>query len=194
MDLTRGLTPNQLNYLKRSTFFPNLLVQIDWKDDPLRFHMLGTQPITFQGNQYRGFGPMAEINLPRENQTLDASPGSLSIAGVSHDLEGMIDSPIRGNAVSIWMAFMSESGNNALVGPPINIFRGVIGSGKLITTDDGEITYNRAIIDLNIGPSARAASTIYHSNEDQTSKHPNDTAGRLTILAFARAQKLRWPE
>lgn len=194
MDLIRGLSATQKGALRASIFYPNLMVFVDWPGDPLRFNMRETDMV-YQGETYYGFGPLANLALPGESQGIAADVASLSIAGVDHDLNGKMNSPVRGREVAVYMALMSSRVNGARIGDPIPLFKGTIGSMRMRTTAVSDTDLMSTIeVDLSTGPSARAKSSIYHTDEDQRSKYPADTAGRLVILSYAKAQKLRWPE
>lgn len=194
MDLVRGLSPEQKQAIRSSCFFPNLMVFVDWPSAPLRFNMRDIDMI-YQGETYAGFGPAAEISLPSEAPGIAASTAMISIAGVDHDLESRMTQRVRGSSVTIHMALMSASTGGYRIGAPIPLFRGVIGSLRMKTASlDQNTRMSRVEVDLSTGPSARTESSIFHTNEDQSRKYPNDTAGRLVILAYAKAQKLRWPE
>lgn len=194
MDLVRGLNPAQIASLKSSCFFPNLMVSVEWPGDPLHFH-LGERPIEYGGDTYSGFGPLASISFPQESYGISAVYANLSIVGVTADLSGQIDQPIRNYPVVVYGLLMTSQGSGVPIGPPFVLFQGVSGRTSLITkkVSESEIT-NAVELEVSTGPSARAKSTVYHSNEDQISKYPTDTAGRLVILSYAKAQKLRWPE
>lgn len=194
MDLIRGFSPLQLQALSSSAFYPNLMVHVDWPGDPLRFNM-GDTDIEWNGETFYGFGPMGALSLPPEAPGIAASTANLSIAGVDAELDGKMNAAVRGRGVQIYLAMMgSREGGNRL-GPPIPLFRGTIGSLRMRTSsvNQNEV-FNRIEVDLSTGPSARSESSIYHTNEDQQRRFPGDTAGRLVILSYAKAQKLRWPE
>lgn len=194
MDLIRGMSVDQLAAIRRSTFYPNLAIFVDWPGDPLRFHF-GRGDLLVEGEIYSGFGNAASLSLPSESPSIAAAAGSLSIAGVDIDLDGQIDTPVRGRAVTVHMLFMTDRATGPRIGPPIQLFRGTIGATRMRTSKVDDLNLMSTIeVDLTTGPSARAESSIFHSNEDQSRAFPGDTAGRLTILAYSNAQKMRWPE
>ena len=194
MDLVRGFNPAQLTSLRSSVFYPNLMVFIDWPGDPLRFSFR-EEPIVWDGNTWTGFGPLAELSLPSESPGIAAESAVLSIAGVDHDLDGKMDTPIRGRMVQVYLALMANRTGANRIGDPVRLFSGTIGSSRMKTSKMSENeTMSRIEVDLSTGPSARAESSIYHTDEDQRKRYPTDTAGRLVIFSRAKAQKLRWPE
>lgn len=194
MDLIRGFGPSQLDALRSSVFYPNLMVFVDWPGDPLRFNM-GDRDLTWDGHTWPGFGILASLALPPETMGIASSTATLSIAGVDHDLDDQIGSSIRGKRVDISLALMSSQTGGVRIGDPVPLFKGIIGGGRMRTSSvSKDEVLSRIEVDLSTGPSARAESSIYHTDEDQRKKYPNDTAGRLVILSYARAQKLRWPE
>jgi len=196
MELVRGFSEDQIASLRSSIFYPNLMIEVDWPGDPLRFHMR-EGVMHHSGYAYSGFGPLANLALPQESQGIAADSASLSIAGVDHDLDGKMDSPVRGRAVSVFLALMSSRTGNSRIGEPVPLFQGTIGAMRMRTSlvDAAQQVHMSTIeVDLSTGPSARSKSSIFHSQEDQQSAYPSDTAGRLVILAFAKAQKLRWPD
>lgn len=194
MDLVRGFTPTQLTSLRSSVFYPNLMVFVDWPGDPLRFSFR-EEPMVWDGNTYAPFGPLAELSLPSESPGIAAETAVLSIAGVDHDLDGRLDTPIRGRDVEVYLALMADRTGPVRIGNPVRLFSGTIESTRMKTSKISQReTLSRIEVDLSTGPSARAESSVYHTDEDQRKKYPTDTAGRLTIFARAKAQKLRWPE
>lgn len=194
MDLIRGLSETQKQTLRRSSFFPNLMLYIDWPGTPLRMNLSRTNMI-YRGETFYGFGGAAGLTLPSEASGIAAASASLAIAGVEHDLGTKVTSPARGRSVSVFLALMSEPGGGSGIGDPVPLFRGTIGSLRMRTSSRSvDERLSTLEVDLSTGPSARAKSSIYHTNEDQQLRYPTDTAGRLVILAYAKAQKLRWPE
>lgn len=206
MILKRGFTPQELISLD-SHFHVNLMVFIDWPDDPIRFH-LGQGTIAWGGHSWSGIGPLGSIDLPVEAPGIAASTGQIRIVGFPVELEDIIDRRIRGVEVEIYLALMDETNRSTLKASPIALFRAAISSTRLITSnltgsDIGnqstdvpgtQDVYHTIEVDLTTGPSARAKASIYHTDEDQKLHYPTDTAGRLVILSRARAEKFKWPE
>lgn len=194
MDLVRGFSEAQKNALRGSSFYPNLMIYVDWPGNPLRMNLSSTDMI-FAGDTYFGFGKAAGLTLPSESSGIAADVATLSIAGVEVNMENDLASPARGRGVVIYLALMSEPGGGSRIDAPIPLFRGTIGALRMRTSSRSDNERLSTVeVDLSTGPSARARSSIYHSNEDQQRKYPADTAGRLVIYSYAKAQKLRWPE
>lgn len=204
MDLTRGLSAPTLAAIQRP-FFPLLFGHLDWPDAPVRAHT-GVGPITWGGHTWTGVGPLGNVEIPTEAMgSVVATEAILSLIGVPADLDGFADDQIRGRAVSLHLGVvqgrpggvdgMSTSGpGNVLIGAPVELFSGVMDILDLDASADGTEISHQARVTAITGPGARTRASLTHNDEDQRSKYPTDTAGRHVILAYAKAQKLKWPE
>lgn len=203
MDLKRGLSFAMLDAIAQP-FHPVLLGHVDWPDAPVFAHT-GVGPIAFAGREWRGVGPYGAVDVPAEPLGgVVASEASLSLIGVPADLDGLADDVIRGRDVSLFLGVVAgrpggvdgaqTSGpGNSLLGDPISLFAGTMDGLDLTATAQDGAVLHEARVAVATGPSARAMAAISHSDEDQRRRYPDDSAGRLVILAYARAQKLTWP-
>lgn len=203
MILRRGVDPATLAAF-RTGGYPVLFADLDWPDAPVRAHS-GVGPIAWGGRVWNGVGMLGNVQVPEEGAEIAAIEAVLSLAGVPADLDGYADDAIRNRTVILHIgavqgrpggpsgADMAGPGN-ALVGEPVRLFSGIMDILTLTAsgTDDG--VDHEAQVTVLTGQEARSMASISHSDEDQRRRHPGDTAGRHTILAYARAQKLFWPE
>ena len=171
-------------------FCPVVMVHLDWPDGPVRVHSnVGT--INFQGHDWLGIGKFMGIAPPEETIGLAQNSASLQLIGAPDEMDDYLDSPIRGRAGEIWFGVVTDRGGNVLIGEPFRAFAGYMDAMRdVIQADDGGIT--RVItIEVANGPSQRLSASLFHTDEDQRRKFPDDTFGRLFINAESRAANFR---
>lgn len=201
MILRRGVPAPMMTALRSGVIYPVLFGHLDWPVEPVRVHT-AVGPITWGGELWRGVGELGTIEIPAENASIASLEGTLSLDGIRiEDLDDYADDAIRGRSATLYLGCLTErpggwSGEEPceLVSDPIDLFSGVM-DGFTTTdsvTDDGIFT--QAAVSVSTGVEARTGSTIYHTDENQRRATGGlDTAGRLVILAYANAQKTRWP-
>ncbi|NUM72729.1 hypothetical protein HUU40_00065 [candidate division KSB1 bacterium] len=200
MDLKRGVDPVLLAALSQMSN-PVLLVYLDWEGAPVYAHT-GVGIIEWNGHEWEGVGKFSEIAIPEESSGLAMIEAVLTLAGVDADLQGHIDDNIQGRIAEIYVGALTDrpggfdgKQNDVLIGTPISIFTGKMDTFGISTSKAGRgKVVNRAVISIATGVEARSAFSIYHNDENQRREYPDDTAGRLVILAYANAQKLTWPQ
>lgn len=204
MDLTRQIDPSTLAALS-GVFFPILMVYADWPGAPVYAHS-GAGSIFWGGETWVGVGALGGVDIPAEAISgVVSAEAILSLVGVPVDLDGRLDDAIRGRTVAVYFAVLSGrpggydgqqvSGEGVtIVGSPVPLFFGTMDAFDLDTSATQSGVSHEARVTVTTGPSARSMATIYHTDEDQRKRHPGDTAGRLLIMAYAKAQKLTWPE
>ncbi len=203
MELRRGIHPDTLSALSRGGY-PILFAHLDWPDVPVWAHT-GVGPITWGGQTWRGVGTLGNIELPPEASEIAALEAVLSLAGVPADLDGYADDAIRNRSMSLHLGAVAgrpgghdgqqTSGpGNTLIGAPVQMFSGLMDGLTLTASATDEGVQHEVQVAVATGVEARSMATIHHSDEDQRRSYPSDTAGRLVILAYAKAQKFTWPE
>ena len=195
MDLTRGLSAPQLAALA-GPVFPVLFVHADWPDDPVYAHT-GTGTISWGGHDWLGVGALGGVDVPSEGMgSVATAEAILSLAGVPVDLDGRVDDIIRGRAVQMYLGFMTgrPDATTTLIGTPVDLFAGTMDGLDLDASVSGTDVEHQARVTVATGPGARSMASISHSDEDQRRLYPTDSAGRLVILSWAKAQKLTWPQ
>jgi predicted transcriptional regulator len=73
------------------------------------------------------------------------------------------------------------------------MFQGYMDALRFTISGSGDVIEHALQLDLGSGVSMRQMAAILHSNEDQSLRHPGDTAGRHLINIEARVGTLRWP-
>lgn len=198
MILLRGIPVPMLAAMDQ-TSYPVLFAFIDWPSAPARVHS-GIGIITWGGHDWQGVGNLGNVEIPGEYIGVSADEATFSLAGVSADLDGYADDAIRGRLTTLHYGCLTDrpGGYNGkqtdtLVSDPVLLFTGLMDA--MAITDTATETGIRHELKLQVatGVEARAGATIFHSDGDQRRHFPFDTAGRLVILAYAKAQKLRWP-
>lgn len=196
MDLTRGVPPATLAVMA-GVFHPVLFAYLDWPDAPVHVHS-ATGPITWGGHEWKGVGPLGGVDIPSESMGgVAAVEAALSLIGVPADLDGLADDQIRGKAVEVYLGTLAArpgDGGPVLIDDPVSLFFGTMDVLDLSASQEGANVSHTATVTAATGPSARSMASISHSDEDQRRAFPGDTAGRLVILSYAKAQKLTWPE
>jgi len=203
MHLKRGVDPTLLASLSRGGY-PVLFAYLDWPDAPVRAHS-GVGEVTWGGQTWRGVGTLGNVEIPAEAGEIAAVEAILSLAGVPADLDGYADDAIRGRVVELHLGGMAgrpgghdgrqtTGPGSTLVGVPVSLFSGLMDALTLSASATDEGVDHEARVAAATGQEARSSASISHSDEDQRRKHPGDTAGRLTIMAYAKAQRLTWPE
>ena len=196
MDLIRDVDPVMLATMN-GPFFPVCFAFLDWPDEPAYAHS-GVGTIAWGGHDWLGVGVLGNVDIPPESAGIAAVEAMLSLAGVSADLEGYADDAIRNRTVELYLGVVAarpgDTGGTTLRGMPVELFAGTMDGLSIVASEAEGGVDHEARITVATGPSARSAATIYHTNEDQISRYPGDTAGRLVILSYAKAQKLTWPE
>lgn len=199
MELKRGVPTEMLDAL-RQTSYPIVFCFLDWPIVPLRVHT-GVGDIIWGGQTWKGVGNLASLSVPAEQYGMAVTEAELGLAGVPVDLDGFADDQIRNRLAQIYVGALTDrpggyDGNqtDTLVSDPVLVMSGTMDALSLIASAfDGGVRHE-AKLTVSTGQEARQRVTIYHSNEDQRSKHPTDTAGRFLIMAFAKAQKTLWPQ
>lgn len=203
MDLKRGVHPALLASLAQGGH-PVLFGYLDWPGAPVRAHS-GVGAITWGGHVWNGVGTLGNIDIPAEAGEIAAVEAVLSLAGVPADLDGYADDAIRGRTVALYLGGVAgrpggDDGKqttgpgSTLIGTPVSLFSGTMDGLTLTASATDEGVDHEAQVAVATGVEARSMASIYHTDEDQRRTYPTDTAGRLVILAYAKAQKLTWPE
>ncbi|MFB2530718.1 hypothetical protein ACEYYA_00955 [Paracoccus sp. p3-h83] len=203
MALTRGVPAPMLAALS-GVIHPVILVWIDWPGAPVRAHS-GVGTITALGQSWSGVGPLGGVDVPPESAGIAAVEAGLTLAQVPADLDGLIDDQIRGRSVALYLGALAgrpggASGadtagqGNTLIAAPVLLFSGLAGQLALTASAAGVQVTHDAHLSVITGQEARSGAAVHHSDEDQRRRYPADTAGRLVIMAIARAQKMTWPQ
>lgn len=203
MELRRGVSPALLAVLARGGY-PILLAHLDWPGEPVFAHT-GVGPIAWGGRRWHGVGTVGNVELPAEASEIAAVQAVLSLAGVPADLDGYADDMIRNRSVYLYIGAVqgrpgghdgqqTSGPGNTLVGDPTQLFSGLMDGLTLSETATDKGVEHAVQVPVSTGQKARSRASIYHTDEDQRRAYPSDTAGRLVVLAFAKAQKLFWPE
>lgn len=201
--LRRGVDPATLAAFRQGSY-PVLFAWLDWPDAAVWAHS-GVGIINWGGRAWRGVGTVGNVQIPEEGAEIAAVEAILSLAGVPADLDGYADDAIRNRSVMLYIGAVrgrpgGASGKemvglgNTLVGEPVQLFSGIMDMLTLTASATDEGVEHEAQVTVLTGQEARSMASLSHSDEDQRRRYPADTAGRHTILAYAKAQKMHWPE
>lgn len=191
--LTRGIDPVLVAEFSKGLFYPITLVWLDWPDDPVFAHS-NAGAISWNGETWLGVGDFGSIDIPQETLSLAATSATISLIGIPPEMYARLEVPIRNRDGAIYVGAVTERRGNILVGNPTEIFSGYMDSFRFTMEDDDGNTVHGVTLKLATGPGARSIASITHSAEDQSAKHPGDTAGRFLIYSRAKLVKLTWPE
>ena len=190
----RGIDPALIAEISRPTFFPVLLLKLNWPSAPVLAHS-STGQIEFGGDVYNGVGEFGQIIVPAETANGASRRMSLILTGLPQEALDEINRPgLRGREGSVFFGALSETSGNILIGRPHEIYSGTIDVVSYDVSYDGE-NYDSAIqVDLVSGPPLRREASLFHTQEDHNLLFPNDTAGRHVQAAETDATNRRWPE
>lgn len=193
MELKRNLAQQTLNAITEPFFYNVWMVFIDWPEGPVRAHS-GVGTITFQGVPWVGVGNFGTITLPEESLGMASFPAEIEVTGLPSEIMDYLESPVRNRTIKVYAAIVTERAGNQVIGDPFEIWNGYADAMTFNATEDGENLNYGIRIEARGGPTVRASAEVYHTAEDQATKFPADSAGRLTINAEAEGSKLTWPE
>ena len=195
--LTRGL-PTAMVTAMEGPFWPVLFVWLDWPGGAVRAHS-GVGSISWGGYTWAGLGKFGSVATPDESGSMVATEATLSLVAPADELDGYLDDAIRNRSGEIYLGFVTDrpgtaGGTTLVFATPVTLFSGAMDGLSLAIKPNGRKGFStEANLVLRTGPGARSEATIYHTDADQQLRYPGDTAGRLTVLAVASAQKLLWP-
>ena len=203
MELRRVVDPATLSAFRQGSY-PVLFAWLDWPDAPVWAHT-GVGQITWGGQTWTGVGTVGNVQIPEEGAEIAAVEAILSLAGVAADLDGYADDTIRNRSMTLHIgAVLGRPGGHdgkqttglgsKLAGEPTQLFSGIMDMLTLTASGTDEGVTHETQVSVLTGQEARSSASLSHSDEDQRRKYPADTAGRHTILAYAKAQRLTWPE
>lgn len=185
MDLKRGASAGLLAALARP-FHPVMLVHVAWPTGAVRVHS-GYGSMSWGGQSWLGVGERGFLRLPEEGSGIAAANGVLRLGGLPEDIDAHLSADVRGAVVQVWFGVATGRAGAVLAEDPVQVFVGYVDSmaDETVPTVDG---WTR-ILTLNIaaGPSQRARASVHHTDADQKSLAPADTAGRWIIAASAAA-------
>ena len=193
LTLTRKIHPDTMNAIVNGGFYYIWLVEIDWPTGTVRAHS-GVGTIRFDGADWYGVGNFGQIGLPDESSGLAAFPASFELVGLPDDLSLYLNQNVRDRSVNVYCAITADRNGTRIIGEPIELWNGYADAMVFHASTTGYGIEYGLRLEARGGPCVRATASVYHTDEDQSRRHPGDTAGRLTINAEAEGVKLTWPE
>lgn len=192
--LNRGVDAAIVTALGKQNFHPIAFIELDWPGGFQRFHT-NAGSIVFGGNTYTGVGKFGDVQLPDEGLgSIVSGTAEFMLYGNIGDILTDAESVVRNRPAKVYWGLTTERYNNTLIGTPLTVFNGYM-DGLSVIVDQGPMGQKHALkLTLGNGPSARSFASITHSDEDQKSRYPNDTAGRHTIYARVNATKRTFPQ
>lgn len=194
MDLKRTISSELRGAIAAPFFFPVMLVELDWPGGYFRAHS-GAGVIAWGGHDWSGVGGFGTVNAPEESLSGVPVEFSLSLTAPIPELADYADAIVRQRAGRILLGATTTPGGDQLVGAPTTLISGMMDTLVLRTSalGDEDVEYTLTV-SCNTGPGYRTAASIHHSHEDQSRKHPGDTAGLRLMGLVAKAQVTKWPE
>ena len=200
MGLTRG-APAALIAALAGHFHPVVLMVADWPDQVVRLHS-GVGDLTWGGNVYSGTsitrdGKLISLlrpDLPAEEGGLATGDASVRVAGPLDAIRAEKGVALRNRSFRVYFGATTERAGTTLVSDPVEIFAGYFAGRSCSFSGGAEAFLHDMILQLGIGPAARARASITHGYEDQIAAYPGDTAGRQVQNALKRARNPSvWP-
>ena len=192
----RTIDPALAAALSGASFNPIVLVYLDWPGGAVRAHS-GAGSITWGGQSWSGVGKFGDISVPEESASGVPVDFALSVVCDLAELADYADAVIRQRAGVIYLGATTTPGGNVLIGDPVAIASGTMDTSVLsLSVDRGgaaPVTLYRLTVGMTTGPGYRSSAGIAHSHEDQSRAYPGDTAGKMLVLATARAATALWP-
>ncbi|WP_151720785.1 hypothetical protein [Gemmobacter serpentinus] len=197
MELMRQIASATETAISGAVFHPVLMVWLDWPGGPVRAHS-GVGSLSWGGNTWAGVSAFGAVSVPDEAQGGVPVDFSVSLTCDLPELADCADAVIRQREGAIYLGVTTEAGGNVLVGAPVSLASGTMDVLVLRTEverqgADVQVLYTLTVT-LTTGPGYRSSAAIAHSHEDQSRAYPGDTAGKMLVLATARAEKTLWPE
>jgi len=76
-----------------------------------RFRNVDWDDGTGEGEQkWNGWGSVIDLNLPDQAAAAEVTEYSLSVSGISSDYRWLANESVRGQAITIWLAFLGDDG------------------------------------------------------------------------------------
>jgi hypothetical protein len=171
-----------------SAFYPVVMVDVDWPDDPVRVHS-GVGTLIWDGHEWMGVGDLGGITLPGEGSNMAQQSATLTIGGGPALIDDYLRADAQGRAVRALYGVVTQRAGTVLIGEPFDVF-----SGEIDGISDDQTTDSRSIsLQVTQGPSQRSSGSAVHSYADQDRAFSGDTGGRLASAALARAAVvLKW--
>ncbi|WP_180901936.1 hypothetical protein [Martelella soudanensis] len=197
MELNRGMDAGMLAAVSSAVFYPVIFTYLDWPGGAVRMHT-AVGDISYGGNSWTGVGNLGSISLPQEIiGSMAATEATYSLVASPAMINDYLDDNIKGRAGrSDFGCLTGRPGKSTtLVGAPVTLFFGSMDTlGMNVAPDDSGGVQTQINVGLATGPAAREKAYAFHSEEAQAAEYPGDTAGRLSVNAYAKAQKQLWPE
>lgn len=196
MDLMRTINPATEAAISGASFNPVVMVWLDWPGGDVRAHS-GVGSITWGGETWAGVGEFGAVSVPDEAIGGVPVEWSVSLTCDLEDLADYADAVIRQRPGAVYLGVTTEAGGNVLIGAPVELSSGTMDVLVLRTeverADNSVQVLYTLTVTLATGPGYRSSAAIAHSHEDQSRAYPGDTAGKMLVLATARAEKTLWP-
>jgi hypothetical protein len=189
-----GIDPVTLTAMGRS-FWPVVIADIDWPDDPVRVHSgLGT--LTWNDTNWTGINRAGGLNLPGDGLGVQIGRGALTLGGSEEALAGFLNSApeAQGRAVRVYFGVATDRAGAVLVGEPFQAWQGFMAESSESEDWDGSVARFEISVALEVGPPPRASATTMHNEAERRLADPEpveafkDTAFRHLRGVSTRAQ------
>lgn len=166
--MTIALNPATEAALQQPTYYPLLLVEMDFASGIVRAHT-GAGDFIWNGNTFKGVGLLGKISDWQEGEQLQAYGITMELSGVDAAAVSVsLNEHYQGRALKIWLAFLDE--NTRLAGDPVGPWR------WRMDTMDGEFG-KTAVVTLSAASRMvewEKSRTRRYTDADQRAEHPDD--------------------
>jgi hypothetical protein len=171
-----GIHPDTLDAMGRS-FWPLVLVDIDWPDDPVRVHS-GQGTLTWNDTNFTGINWAGGMRLPGDGLGVQIGRGSLTLGGSAEDLAGFLDSApeAQGRSVRVHFGVVTDRAGTELVGQPFPAWQGFMAEASESEEWTGSVARFEIAVALEVGPPPRASATTMHNEAERRLADPEPVA------------------
>jgi hypothetical protein len=126
----RFVSTDQQTLLKAPRIRVRYFVEIQYSIGPLYFTN-ARYNFDFNGKTYLGGGDLLDIDFPREDASLSANPGKITLSGLdAAALSNALNERTENRPVYIDLALFNPD-TNQMLGTPIRMFRGTTGQIRI---------------------------------------------------------------
>lgn len=187
----RQIDADTIAALSTHHFNPAILVRLDWPSGAVRVHT-GQGDLTYDAQTWVGVGALGGLQMPAEEAGGGYDEAVFSLIVGDADTTQYLAEDYQNRAAQVWFGAVTEPGGNVLVGEPIRMLdaRMSVLRERIEFTQENETA--ELLLTCQVGVPQRVPGSAYHTPEDQGSRFPGDTAGRLTLNAEAKANTVQW--
>jgi hypothetical protein len=159
------------------TFYPSVIVRIDWPEDPVLVHT-GRGVLEFGDEDYTGIRRMGGLRLPGDGYGVQIGRGEVTLGGPQEMLDSlMANAPeAQGRDIHVWFGVTTELEGTTFIGSPFQAWAGYLGESEETMQWDGDVATFQISVAIDSQPAPRASATALHNEAERL--RAGDTSGR----------------